>query len=44
VPADQLAKLPDVTGAVFPSLAQLDKANALITGSWDAEVGADIPK
>jgi len=44
VPADQLAKLPDVTGAVFPSLDQLDKANKLITGSWDAEVGADIPK
>jgi len=44
VPAEQLAKLPDVTGAVFPSLDQLDKANKLITGSWDAEVGADIPK
>ncbi len=44
VPADQLAKLPDVTGAIFPTLDQLEKANALITGKWDAEVGADIPK
>ena len=37
VPADQLAKLPDVTGAVFPTLDQLEKANKLITSSWDAE-------
>ncbi|HUP54391.1 MAG TPA: extracellular solute-binding protein [Methylomirabilota bacterium] len=44
VPAEQLAKLPDVAGAVFPSLAQLDAANKLITGSWDKEVGANIPK
>jgi putative spermidine/putrescine transport system substrate-binding protein len=42
VPAEQLAKLPDVTGAVFPSLEQLDKAKALITGQWDAVVGADV--
>ncbi len=44
VPADQLAKLPDVTGAVFPTLAQQDAASKLITGGWDAEVGANIPK
>jgi putative spermidine/putrescine transport system substrate-binding protein len=42
VPAEQLAKLPDVTGAVFPSLEQLDKAKALITGQWDAVVGANV--
>jgi putative spermidine/putrescine transport system substrate-binding protein len=42
VPAEQLAKLPDVTGAVFPTLEQLDKAKALITGQWDAVVGANV--
>ncbi len=42
VPADQLAKLPDVTGAVFPSLDQLNAAKALITENWDAVVGADV--
>ena len=44
VPADQLAKLPDVSGAVFPTLEQLNKATEDITGRWDAEVGANIPK
>jgi putative spermidine/putrescine transport system substrate-binding protein len=43
IPADLLAKLPDVTGAVFPTLDQLDTAKALITSKWDAEVGLDIP-
>jgi len=43
IPADLLAKLPDVTGAVFPSLDQLNAAKALITGSWDSVVGLDIP-
>ncbi len=42
IPADLLAKLPDVTGAVFPTVAQLDAAKALITGNWDAAVGANI--
>ena len=40
VPADALAKLPDVAGAVFPSLAQLDAAKALITTEWPNVVGA----
>jgi putative spermidine/putrescine transport system substrate-binding protein len=44
VPADLSAKLPDVSGALFPSLAQLTAANTLITGKWDAVVGADIKK
>lgn len=44
IPADLLAKLPDVSGAVFPTLAQLDAAKALITADWDAAVGADIQK
>jgi putative spermidine/putrescine transport system substrate-binding protein len=42
VPAEQLAKLPDVEGAVFPSLDQLNAASKLITESWDAEVGLNI--
>ncbi len=42
ISADVLAKLPDVTGAVFPTLAQLDAAKKLITESWDAAVGADV--
>jgi len=42
VPADLSAKLPDVSGAVFPTLAQLTAANTLITGSWDSVVGADV--
>ncbi len=42
IPQDLLDKLPDVTGAVFPSLDQLDTAKALITGNWDSAVGADV--
>jgi putative spermidine/putrescine transport system substrate-binding protein len=44
VPADLAAKLPDVSGAVFPTLDQLTAANTLITGKWDSVVGADIKK
>lgn len=42
IPADLLAKLPDVSGAVFPSVAQLDAAKATITTEWDTVVGANI--
>jgi len=42
VPEDLLAKLPDVTGAVFPSLAQLNAAKDLIVTNWDAVVGANV--
>ena len=42
VPADQLAKLPDVSGTVFPSLTQLDAARELITKQWDSVVGLNI--
>ena len=44
VPAELSAKLPDVSGAVFPSTAQLNAAKELITTQWDAVVGADIKK
>lgn len=42
VPEDLAAKLPDVSGAVFPSLDQLTAANEFITTNWDSAVGADV--
>ena len=42
IPDDILVKMPDVSGAVFPSVAQLDAARTLITNNWDSVVGADI--
>jgi putative spermidine/putrescine transport system substrate-binding protein len=39
VPADLAAKLPDTTGAVFPTPAQLESATKLITEGWDAATG-----
>ena len=43
VPAASLAKLPDVTGTVFPSLDQLTAAKKLITEQWDTVVGVSYP-
>jgi len=42
IPQELVDKLPDVSGAVFPSLPQLNTANELITKNWDAAVGADV--
>jgi putative spermidine/putrescine transport system substrate-binding protein len=42
IPAEIGDKLPDVEGAVFPSLDQLNTARDLITGQWDAVVGVDV--
>lgn len=42
IPADLLAKLPSIEGAVFPTVDQLDAAKVLITENWDAVVGADV--
>jgi len=42
VPADLLEKLPDVSGAVFPTLDQLNAAKELIVANWDSTVGADV--
>jgi putative spermidine/putrescine transport system substrate-binding protein len=42
VPADISAKLPDVSGAVFPSADQLAAGKTLITTNWDSAVGSDI--
>jgi putative spermidine/putrescine transport system substrate-binding protein len=42
IPADLAEKLPDVSGAVFPTLDQLNAATELITKNWDSVVGADV--
>ena len=42
IPADLSAKLPDVTGAVFPSPDQLSKAKTLITGAWKSTTGVTV--
>ncbi|CAN5454393.1 ABC transporter substrate-binding protein [soil metagenome] len=42
IPAELGDKLPDVAGAVFPSLDQLNAAKELITAQWDAVVGVDV--
>src|SRR5215510_1500510 len=42
IPDDLLAKLPDVSGAVFPTVAQLDAAKTLKTETGDAAVSGNI--
>jgi len=42
IPAELLAKMPEVSGVVFPSLDQLKAAEVYITANWDEVVGADI--
>ncbi len=42
VSGDLIAKLPDIAGAVYPTSEQATKAKDLITGQWDAVVGADV--
>ena len=42
VPKAQLDALPDVKGAVFPTLEQINAAGTLITTKWDEVVGADV--
>ena len=37
-----LANMPDIAGAVFPTLKQLNAASTLITQNWDSVVGLDI--
>lgn len=43
IPAELLATLPDLSGAVAPSPDQLTAAKALITAGWMTTVGVDIP-
>jgi putative spermidine/putrescine transport system substrate-binding protein len=42
VPQAQLDALPDVVGAQFPTLDQINAAAELITTKWDEVVGADV--
>jgi len=42
IPPDVLANLPDFSGALFPTLDQLNAASAVISEGWDATVGVDI--
>ncbi|OGN93510.1 MAG: iron ABC transporter substrate-binding protein [Chloroflexi bacterium RBG_19FT_COMBO_47_9] len=44
IPADVMAKLPDVTGVLFPTLDQLAAAQKVITEGWGTVVGVDIQK
>ena len=42
VSSDLIAKLPDISGAVYPTAAQATAAKDLITKQWDSVVGADV--
>ena len=42
VPEELAAKLPDVTGAVFPTVEQLVDGKAVIVENWDGVVGAEV--
>ena len=42
IPQNILAKMPDVSGVVFPTPEQLETAKKLITENWDSIVGANI--
>jgi putative spermidine/putrescine transport system substrate-binding protein len=42
IPVETLAKLPDTSPVVFPTVAQQAKATDLIAANWDRVVGADI--
>ena len=44
IPAALKAQLPDVTGALFPSLDDQNAAKTLISANWNTAVGADIKK
>jgi putative spermidine/putrescine transport system substrate-binding protein len=42
IPVETLAKLPDTSSVVFPTVAQQTRATDLIAATWDAVVGVDI--
>jgi putative spermidine/putrescine transport system substrate-binding protein len=42
VPEELAAKLPDVSGAVFPTVEQLVQGKEVITGQWDSVVGVEV--
>jgi putative spermidine/putrescine transport system substrate-binding protein len=43
VPAELLARLPDPTGAFFPSLEQIVAAKAFVEGNWACSVYGECP-
>jgi putative spermidine/putrescine transport system substrate-binding protein len=42
VPQEKLDRLPDVEGAVFPTLEQIEAASEAITTQWDSVVGVNV--
>ena len=42
VPAELAAKMPDVSGAVFPTNDQLVDGKEVITSQWDSVVGVEV--
>ena len=42
VPQELLDKLPDVSGAVFPTIDQLVQGKEVIVANWDTVVGANV--
>ncbi len=42
IPDELLSRLPDVSGAQFPSVLQQEAATSLIAEQWDSVVGANI--
>jgi putative spermidine/putrescine transport system substrate-binding protein len=42
IPEELLEKVPDASGAVFPTLDQLNAANEAIVAGWDAVVGVEV--
>jgi putative spermidine/putrescine transport system substrate-binding protein len=42
LPAELEARLPDVTGVLFPSINQQNQAKEQVTEQWDEAIGVDI--
>jgi putative spermidine/putrescine transport system substrate-binding protein len=42
VPEELAAKLPDVSGAIFPTVDQLVQGREVIANQWDAVVGVEV--
>ena len=42
VPQEKLDALPDIEGAVFPTLDQIEAGSEAVTTQWDAVVGVNV--
>jgi putative spermidine/putrescine transport system substrate-binding protein len=42
IPADVSAQLPSTEGALFPTIAEIDAAKAIITAGWPTVVGVEV--